>query len=340
MIPVGHIVHQIPRRVRVRIAEKQGDSAYFESLVAGLSQYPAIEEVTASPLAGSVTIRHSGPFEAVAHAAAGHGLFQIVRSKDGEAPEPKPTRGGPGLAKKVATGLTGLSLLQATRGPVFGSAAENFWHAYGSTRILGRPDLAMAFGAIGVFELLSGNLFGSASSLFFYALVLRRLAALEQEQESNGSCGRRSLTGCRGGRCRNAVERSRAGVTKPSSRCHHSFVRPRNCVSSSNSLAISASAALGSADAGKERRLCGSPDAAPDQVQDPGAPGTTCLFRGNPVSPLRAPQCGCRQDQSWRRERRDPLSSRVRSRLHSPIPGPCPRRGRGAGEFCGPEVRS
>ena len=81
MIPVGHVVHQLPRRVRIKVAEKKGDIAYFEGLVAALSQQPAIEEVTANPRAGSITLRYSGPLEARC-ASRTAGLFTPNRSSE------------------------------------------------------------------------------------------------------------------------------------------------------------------------------------------------------------------------------------------------------------------
>ena len=36
------------------------------------------------------------------------------------------------------------------------------------------------FVTLGIYQILRGQLFGSASSLFFYALVMRQMAALDQ----------------------------------------------------------------------------------------------------------------------------------------------------------------
>jgi hypothetical protein len=71
-------------------------------------------------------------------------------------------------------------MVQVAQGNVLGSAVENLWHAYGAHRILGRPDIAVVFAALGVYQLLRGQFFGAASSLFFYALVLPHIAAMEQ----------------------------------------------------------------------------------------------------------------------------------------------------------------
>src|SRR5262249_13756363 len=87
---------------------------------------------------------------------------------------------GSGFGDGVAAGLCGLSLFQTMRGHVLGSMVENLWHAFGAQRILGRPDIAAWFASLGAYQLIRGQLFGSASSLFFYALVTRQMAAMEQ----------------------------------------------------------------------------------------------------------------------------------------------------------------
>jgi hypothetical protein len=82
----------------------------------------------------------------------------------------------------VATGLGGLALLQVARGQVAGSAAENFWNAYGAQRILGRPEIVAGFAVLGIVQVLRGRLFGSAASLLFYSLVTRQLASADRAE--------------------------------------------------------------------------------------------------------------------------------------------------------------
>ena len=85
-----------------------------------------------------------------------------------------------GLAGGVAAALSGLDVLQVGQGNVLGSAVENLWHAFGAQRTFGRPDIAAVFAALGIYEVLRGQIFGAASSLFFYALILPHIAAMEQ----------------------------------------------------------------------------------------------------------------------------------------------------------------
>jgi hypothetical protein len=184
MIPVAHIEHQLPGRMRLRVPSRRGDVAFFEKVVRELSKHPAMHELVATPLTGSITLHYFEPLHPIMAAAADQRLFEtnrlaplnnVIRSKPAAG-----LREGSGLADGIATGLSGLSLFQATQGSVFGSAAENLWHAFGAQRILGRPDIAAAFAVLGIYQILRGQLFGSASSLFFYALMMRQMAAMEQ----------------------------------------------------------------------------------------------------------------------------------------------------------------
>jgi hypothetical protein len=78
---------------------------------------------------------------------------------------------------------------------------ENFWLSFGSRRILGRPDIATLFAALGVYQILRGQLFGSAASLLFYALVMRQLAATEQASALGwAAAGRGARSGNNGAR--------------------------------------------------------------------------------------------------------------------------------------------
>jgi hypothetical protein len=184
MIPVAHIEHQLPGRVRLRVPSRRGDVPFFERVVGELSKHPAMHELAATPLTGSITLHYFEPLHPIIAAAADQRLFETSRlepqSNVGRSKPPAGLREGSGLADGIATGLTGLSLFQATQGNVFGSAAENLWHAFGAQRILGRPDMAVVFAVLGIYQILRGQFFGSASSLFFYALVTRQMAAMEQ----------------------------------------------------------------------------------------------------------------------------------------------------------------
>jgi hypothetical protein len=183
MIPVAHIEHQLPGRARLRVPSKRGEVPFFEKVVRELSRHPAVRELTATPLTGSITLQYSEPLQPITAAAADQGLFETKRLEpqtSASAPKPASRLSEASGLTGIAAGLTGLSLVQAAQGNVLGSATESLWHAFGAQRLLGRPDIAAAFAVLGIYQILRGQLFGPASSLFFYALVMRQMAAMDQ----------------------------------------------------------------------------------------------------------------------------------------------------------------
>jgi hypothetical protein len=187
MIPAAYIEHQLPGRVRLRVPSKRGEVPFFEKVVRELSKHPAVHELTATPLTASIMLQYVEPLHAITAAAADQNLFETARVQ----PAPKrrePNKAGrmskaSSLTNGFATGLSGLSLFQVARGNMVGSAVESFWHSFGAHRILGRPDIAAAFAALGLYQMLRGQLFGPASSLAFYALIVRQIAATEQARD-------------------------------------------------------------------------------------------------------------------------------------------------------------
>jgi len=184
MIPVAFIEHQISGRLRLRVPTRRGDVPFFQRIVAALSKHPDIKELKATPLTGSILIRHSGPALAITAEAVAQGLFETKRHEPKTRPKqarPSATPpADPEMLDTIATGLCGLAFFQVAKGEAIGNAAENFWNAYGSHRILGRSGVAAGFALLGFFQLLRGQFRGSASSLLFYPLVTRHLAASDR----------------------------------------------------------------------------------------------------------------------------------------------------------------
>jgi hypothetical protein len=189
MIPVAHIEHQLPGRVRLRVPSKRGDVSYFERAVKELSRHPAVRELVASPLTGCITLLHSEPLQAIVDAAAELILFETGEPKlgiiAGEMKRANRLSGDAGFASGIAAGLFGLGVYQAFRGEVVGNAVGSFWLSFSAQSFLGRPDLAALFAAAGVWQMLSGRLLGSASSLFFYSMALRQVSAVEKARTRN-----------------------------------------------------------------------------------------------------------------------------------------------------------
>jgi hypothetical protein len=183
MVPVAYIEHQLPGRVRLRVPSRRGEVPFFEKVVRELSKHPAISELSASPLTGSIMLQYFEPLQPIAAAAADQKLFETRRlepaAKTEESRQAHRLSQASGLANGLATGLSGLSLFQAMQGKVLGSAVENFWLSFGAHTTLGRPDVATLFASLGIYQMFRGRLFGSASSLLFYALVMRQMAVVE-----------------------------------------------------------------------------------------------------------------------------------------------------------------
>ena len=172
------VEHVLPGRLRLRFPDRRRDTAFFEQLVSRLSQHPAVEEARANPLTGSLLVRHSGPVEELARAAAEMGLIAVETLDELMNRRMPAVRGWAGVlmapGQQVPTAaLAGLGLLQMSRGRIFGPASELFWH----TRELwqrGMPQAAIGLALLGLVQLSRANLFGSATSLLFYGLMLQK----------------------------------------------------------------------------------------------------------------------------------------------------------------------
>ena len=84
MIPAAHIEHQLPGRARLRVPSKRGEVPFFEKVVRELSKHPAVHELTATPLTGSIMLQYSEPLQAITAAAAAQDLFDAGRAEPGD----------------------------------------------------------------------------------------------------------------------------------------------------------------------------------------------------------------------------------------------------------------
>jgi hypothetical protein len=125
-LPVAEIAHAMPGRARLRIADRRGDAAFFASLAKDVSALPGVDLVDATPLTGSLLIKHSGPLHKVGKAARKAGLFVVGEAP--AAPEPGPTlQFDPKLL--VALALTGAALWQMSREKFLPPALTLLWYA-------------------------------------------------------------------------------------------------------------------------------------------------------------------------------------------------------------------
>ena len=168
------VEHMMPGRVRLRFRSKRDDVAFFEELIAAISQFAAVDAIDANPRTGSVLIRHSATPDELLLFASVSGMIdpeKLAPSDEDQAGNANgrgvAASGGPSIGTLA---LTALAILQALRGRVLGSATEQFWHA---SRLMGmdHPAAGLALIGMGFIQLLSGRVLAPASSLFTYALI-------------------------------------------------------------------------------------------------------------------------------------------------------------------------
>jgi hypothetical protein len=125
-LPLAEIVHVMPGRARLRIAERRGDSVFFASLATGLSAIAGVSHVEVRPLTGSILVEHAGPLARIGTAAARERLFVLSDVH----PAPVPTPAMPiDPRKAVAAGLGIFALWQLLRGRVLPPAITLAWYA-------------------------------------------------------------------------------------------------------------------------------------------------------------------------------------------------------------------
>lgn len=163
MPPSAHIAHRMPGRLRLRVAERRGDEAWFRGAVAQLRECPTVSDVSASPVTGSLLVRHDGPdidviqsyaralelFEVAqdpappaAHTAAPDSLIR-GRLVDADRWVRRESANGTDLRSLALVGLLGASVWQALRGQVLPAAGTLLWYALtlSGTRSDGARDL-------------------------------------------------------------------------------------------------------------------------------------------------------------------------------------------------------
>ncbi|TJW39655.1 MAG: hypothetical protein E5W83_30415 [Mesorhizobium sp.] len=193
MLPKATVEHTMSGRLRVRVSDFRGDVSYFRSAIDKLSNYPEIAGLRANPMTGSFIIEHKTDLPSIRKIAADGEVFDLQEtSSPPPRQEPPPPSGSmaddgtPALEEDIAAviGLLGLAAYQATRGHGLGPATENFWNAFGALRILKNPFIALVFGGLGILQLTRGRWAGSASSLLFYAIVVRQLSGFSPEKQA------------------------------------------------------------------------------------------------------------------------------------------------------------
>jgi hypothetical protein len=158
MIDVAYVSHRLPGRVRLRIAERRGDAAFFHRVGRALSRSAGVTRLETKPATGSVLIEHEGALEPVLDTARAAGLFELAAPPAPATAGEQLARGTALLDREVAAltagqvnlgaalfiALVGLGLFQISRGHVLAPAVTLFWYALASLRVFGRGDLGGA----------------------------------------------------------------------------------------------------------------------------------------------------------------------------------------------------
>lgn len=77
MVPEAYVSHRAPRRLRIKIPSKKGNSSFFSTLLDRLAKCPGVEEVKVNPQIGSVLILYTGDTKAVTEFAKKSDLFHL-----------------------------------------------------------------------------------------------------------------------------------------------------------------------------------------------------------------------------------------------------------------------
>lgn len=174
---IAVLEHRLPGRMRLRVRNRRGDEAFFREMLGALTATVSVQEVRSNPATASILVSYSGQESAVLNTIRACGLdvretapptVVVVRRSN---PVTMPT-----ALDVAAVGLATAGAVQLARGQVVGSASENLWNAFGLYAVTRQRWIPLILVALGLRQVMRGELLGSAVSLFLYALSARRLA--------------------------------------------------------------------------------------------------------------------------------------------------------------------
>lgn len=145
MLPTGYIAHRVGDRVRLRIPERKGDTAYFMRVERDLAACERVVYVEANPLTASILLRYNGSNDDLRRDVISRDLFDIE-----EQPPPvdpvltvaaeridqldrflqRSSNGSFDLLEVAFVGLIGASIIQVLRGQALGPASTLLAHAF------------------------------------------------------------------------------------------------------------------------------------------------------------------------------------------------------------------
>ncbi len=131
----ARLTHDVPGRLRYRIAARRGDPEFFSRIGAELLKCEMVQTVEINPLTGSVLVIHAAESAAVTRYAEQHGLFRLGGGHNSDAGCADPF--DPSADKPAADVLSllpplfiGLGVYQLLQGNVLAPAATLFWYAF------------------------------------------------------------------------------------------------------------------------------------------------------------------------------------------------------------------
>ena len=148
MAPLAREVHALPGRTRLRIDEKRGDEAYFQTVEKALSDYPGVLAVETNSRTASVLVHHTENDPSPWQRAEEQDLFHVRENDSGNAQvrlpiaaTTTPARKARDLNRKQPEPTTnwrpliflawaGMGIAQAIEGNIAIPAAAAFWYAY------------------------------------------------------------------------------------------------------------------------------------------------------------------------------------------------------------------
>jgi len=95
MAVAAYVVHATSGRARLRLPSVKGDAGFFARVRDELRRFAPVEDVHVNARTGSVLVRHSGAFDAVARHAHESDLFDVEEQRetsDGAPPSPTAAR--------------------------------------------------------------------------------------------------------------------------------------------------------------------------------------------------------------------------------------------------------
>ncbi|MEN8176399.1 MAG: HMA2 domain-containing protein [Pseudomonadota bacterium] len=142
----AQVVHQLPGRIRLRIAEKRKDTGFFEEARTKLLQYPDVDSVSTNDLTATLTVRHNIDAEslerllgeeldlALVPATPAENRYSLapvgaaVRAMDDEMR--RATGGSADLRALLFLLLVGMAIRQIARGRIMIPAVSLLWYAF------------------------------------------------------------------------------------------------------------------------------------------------------------------------------------------------------------------